>query len=327
MRIGIVWASLLLTASVVVLPARAATNFVVADVQNPDHPVVQALNFMAKTLADKSKGDMTMTVKPNSELGNETQEIEQARAGKLAMARVSMSELARDVPSAKLLTLPYLFRSRDHMWHVLDGDFGKQLRKEVEASGVIVLTFFDSGTRNFYTTKKPIRTRSDFEGQRIRVQPSPVFQDLITELGGTPVVLAYGKVPDALRSGEIDGAENNLPSFVGADHYKYARYLSMDEHSMVPDVLLMSKKVWDGLKPQQQATIMESAAASSEFMGKLWQEKEQEAIATAKKAGVVIIPKSQLSITGIEAFAVKLYTKYVTNDKDLETVLKIVSAK
>lgn len=308
------------------LPAAAASTLVVADVQKPDHPVVQALDFMSKALNERSKGDLQVVVKPNGELGNETKVVEQLRAGQLAMGRVSIGALG-DLPAAKLISLPYLFRSRDHMWNVLNGDFGKRLETELNGYGLVLINFFDSGTRNFYSNKKLIKSRSDFEGLKVRVQPSPVFQDLITQLGGVPVVMPYDKVADGLRTGDIDAAENNLPSFVGADHYKYARYLSLDEHSMVPEVLVMSKKAWDSLKPQQQAMVKDAGVAASEFMGKLWAEKEKEALATARKAGVTILPRNQMSITGIEAFAVKLYSKYIRDEKDLETVLRIVSTK
>ncbi|MGC3965001.1 MAG: TRAP transporter substrate-binding protein DctP [Rhodocyclaceae bacterium] len=307
--------------------ASAATTLVSAETQKPDHPVTQAQEFMARTLAERTSGELVMQIKPNSELGNESQVVEKLRKGEIAMGRVNLAVLADTVPAVKLLSLPYLFRSRDHMWNVLRGDFGKRMESEIEQTGMVAITFFDSGTRNFYSVKKPIRTRSDFEGMRIRVQPSPVYKDLISQLGGVPVVLAYDKVLDALKNNEIDAAENNLPSYVSTDHYKYAKYLSLDEHSMVPEVLLMSKKAWQALPPQQQIVLKQSAEQASEYMTKLWAGKEREALETARKAGVTIIPKSQLAQTGIESFAVKLYTKYVTNDKDLETVLKIVSAK
>lgn len=321
-----IWCAWLLGALPIVMPVQAAVDMVVAETHNAEHPVVPSLHFMAKNLAERSKGELALTVKPEGELGNESAVLKKLRAGQLAFGRISMSELG-DVQTAKLIALPYLFRSRDHMWNVLKGDFGKRLEADIAASGVVVVAFFDSGTRNFYSSKKQIKSRSDFEGLKIRVQPSAVFQDLITQLGGTPVVLPYAKVVDALKSGEVDAAENNLPSFVGAEHYKYAKYLSLDEHSMVPDILLMSKTVWDSLKPQQQAMVKEAGAAASEYMGKLWAEREKEALATAKKAGVQILPRSQMSITGIEAFAVRLYSKYLRDEKDLEAVLKIVSTK
>ncbi|MFT4174248.1 MAG: TRAP transporter substrate-binding protein DctP [Rhodocyclaceae bacterium] len=307
--------------------ALAATTLVSAESQKSDHPVTQAQEFLARTLAERSAGDLVMQVKSGGELGSEPDVVDKLRKGDIAMGRVSMAILTETVPSVKLLSLPYLFRSREHMWSVLKGDFGKRLESELDQTGLVVVTFYDSGTRSFYSVKKPIRTRSDFVGLRVRVQPSPVYKDLINQLGGTPVVMQYDKVLDGLKNNEIDAAENNLPSYVSSEHYKYARYLSLDEHSMVPDVLLMSKKTWQKLTAQQQILLKQAAGQSSEYMTKLWAGKEREALDVARKAGVTILPKSQLAQTGIESFAVKLYTKYVQDDKDLETVLKIVGAK
>lgn len=307
--------------------AAFAATLVSADVHKPDHPVVQSQEFLGKALAERTKGEWQVVVKHSGELGSESAVLEKVRKGELDMARINMGVLADTVPAAKLMSLPYLFRSREHMWKVLKGDFGKRLGRELEATGAVALTFYDSGTRSFYSVKKAIRTRQDFEGMRVRVQPSPVYKDLITGLGGTPVPLPYDKVVGALRDGEIDAAENNLPSYVGSEHYKYARYLSLDEHSMVPEVLLISKKAWDKLGAQQQAHLSGAAEASAEFMGKLWAAKERESLDAARKAGVTIVEKKQMSLTGIEGAATKLYTTYITDPADLDTVIKIMQSR
>lgn len=316
----------LATALLVCGSAFAATTFVSADVQKPDHPVVKAVEHMSQLLSSRSNGDLSVQVKANGELGTEPEVLSKLRNGTLDMARVSLGVLADTVPSAKLLSLPYLFRSRDHLWSTLHGDFGERLDAELQKTGLVLVMYLDSGTRNFYA-KKALRTRSDFAGLKFRVQPSPVYKDLIGELGGSPVVIPYDKVGEALREGEVDGAENNIVSYVSAEHYKYAKFLSLDEHSMVPDVLLMSKKAWARLKQPQQELLKLASVESEEYMAKLWQEKEREALAFARKNGVTVVNKSQLAMTGIEAAATKLYTRYVQDPKDLETVLQIVSSK
>jgi tripartite ATP-independent transporter DctP family solute receptor len=304
----------------------AATVFISADVQKPDHPVVKAVEHMSELLSKSSNGELSVQVKANGELGNENEVLDKMRKGTLDMARVSMGVLSDSVPAARLMSLPYLFRSRDHLWSVLHGDFGERLESEIQKNGLVLIMYLDSGTRNFYANK-PIRTVSDFKGLRFRVQPSAVYKDLIAELGGTPAVIAYDKVGEALKNGDVDGAENNIVSFVSAEHYKYARYLSLDEHSMVPDVLLMSKKAWAKLSPAQQGMVKVASLDSEEFMSKLWQEKEREALAFAKKNGVTVINKSQLAMTGIESFGIRLYSKYADDPKDMDTVLQIVSTK
>ena len=318
--------SLLAMASLSTSPVSART-LIAAEIHPPGHVIVKSEELMASRLAELTKGELDMQLKHSAQLGNEDKSWKSVREGSLDIARVNLAALVNEVPAAKLLSLPYLFRSRDHMWRVLSGDFGKRLNAEAEKNGAVVLTYYDSGTRSFYTTKKPIRTRSDFSGLRIRVQNSPVYKDLITLLGGTPVVIGYDKVIEAFKNGEIDGAENNTTSYVSSDHYKYARYYSLDEHSSVPEVLLMAKKTWDSLSSEHKKAVMTAAAESSESMKKLWAESEAQALAKAKKEGVVILEKSQISMGGIESFAVKLYTKYVSDAKDLETVLKILSSE
>jgi tripartite ATP-independent transporter DctP family solute receptor len=306
--------------------AFSATTFVSADVQKPDHPVVKAVEHLSELVSTRSNGELAIQVKPNGELGTEPEVLAKLRNGTLDMARVSLGVLAESVPSAKLMSLPYLFRSRDHLWTILHGDFGARLEGEMQKSGVVLIMYLDSGTRNFYA-RKPLRNHDDFKGLKFRVQPSGIYKDLITSLGGTPAVIPYDKVAESLKDGDIDGAENNIISYVSAEHYKYAKYISLDEHSMVPDVLLMSKKAWNKLNPNQQDLIKVASLESEDFMAKLWQEKEREALTFAKKNGVTVFTKSQLAITGIESFATRLYSHYVQSDADLDTVLQIVSTK
>lgn len=304
--------------------SAATTTFTSADVEKADHPAVGAVTRLGEMVSQRTGGQLAIQVRPNAELGNETQVLDKLRNGTLDMARVNLGVLADLSPAAKLTSLPYLFRSREHMTRVLHGDFGKRLDKELAANNLVVLMYIDTGARNFYG-KKPIRSRDDFKGMHVRVQSSPVYKDLITSLGGAPVVVQYDKVMDAFKSGEIDAAENNLVSFVSSGHYLQARYLSIDEHSMVPDVLLMSKKAWSTLKPEQQELLRTAATEAGEAASRLWQDKEREALEIVRKNGVTVLPKAQLSMTGIESFATRLYSKYVQDPEDLGTVLNIVA--
>lgn len=319
--------ALLLAMAVLQSGTANARDLVLAEAHPPTHPIVKSEELLVRRVAELTNGEINIQLKHSGQLGNEDAAWKNVRAASLDMTRINFATLVKEVPAAKLLGLPYLFRSRDHMWHVLSGDFGKRLENEIAKTGAVLLTYYDSGTRSFYTTKKPIRVRSDFDGQKIRVQGSPVNEDMIRLLGGTPVVLPYDKVLDALRTGEIDGAENNIPSYVSADHYKYARYYSFDEHSSVPEVLLVSKKTWDSLNPEQQKAMMTAAAESNALMKKLWAEAEARDLAKARKEGAVIIEKSDLGMSGIEAYALKLYSKYVTDPADLKTVLTILQSK
>ena len=318
-------AALLLVAGLSTLPATAR-ELTMAEVHPPGHLIVRSEELMAARLAELTHGELGIALRHSAQLGTEEQSWKNVRSASLDIARVNFTVLVDAVPAARLLGLPYLFRSREHMWRVLGGDFGRRLDAEVEKTGAVVLAYYDSGTRSFYTSKKPIRFRSDFVGQRIRVQNSPVYKDLITQLGGTPVVVAYDKVIDAFRNGEIDGAENNTMSYVSSEHYRYARYYSLDEHSSVPEVLLIARKTWESLTVEQKKALKSAAAESSEHLRRLWADAEAQALAKARKEGVQVLEKHQLGMGGIEAYAVKLYAKYVADPRDLETVLAIVRA-
>lgn len=318
--------AVLLTGVLLIAGAQART-FVLADVQPPGHPLIQAEERLASRLAEISQGALQIQLKPGGQEGGEADTWAKVKAGTLDMARVNLAQLASELPAARLMSLPYLFRSREHMWRVLDGDFGARLKREAEQAGAVVVGYYDSGTRSFYNTRKPIRTAADFAGLRIRVQDSPVHKDMISLLGATPVVLPYDKVAGALQKGEIDGAENNLPSYVSSGHYKLAKYFSMDEHSSTPEVLLMSKQIWASLNATQKKMLLAAAADSTEFMRKQWAESEAQALAKARKEGVSITEKDKISLSGIEGYALKVYTKYVTNKTDLDTVLAILKTK
>ena len=324
MKNKVIMKVLLAVFSGVVLFSAHAKDLVLAEVHPTGHVIVKSEEFFANRLRALTGGELNVQVKHSAQLGTEDLSWKNVREGTLDMARINFTPMANDVPAAKLMNLPYLFRSRGHMWNVLDGEFGARIKSEAEKAGVVVLAYYDNGVRSFYLTKKHIHSRSDFSGQRIRIQNSPVFKDMITLLGGTPVVVGYEKVIDAFKSGEIDGAENNMISYYSSDHYKYAKYLSLDEHASVPDVLVMSKKVWDTLTPEQRNAVSSAAVESSGFMKKLWAEVEAQALEKLKKEGVQVLEKNQIAMSGIEAFAIKLYSKYVTNKEDLDAVLSII---
>ena len=318
--------SLLILSGMTAAPL-SARELVAAEINSPGHILVFSEEVMALRLSELTKGELDIQLKHSGQLGSENTYWESVRNGSLDIARVNLGVIGGDVPAAKLLSLPYLFHSRDQLWRVLKGDFGKRINAEVETAGAVVLAYYDGGTRSFYTTKKPIRFRSDFAGLRIAVQDSAVYKDLITLLGGTPVVVGQERIIDAFRNGEIDGAENNTPNYMSSGHYKYARFLSLDQHTSVPEVLVMSKKTWDSLTPEQQKAAKTAAEESSENMKLLWAASEAQALAKAKKEGVVIHERDEISMTGIESFGMKLFPKYVTNFQDMTSLMSVISTK
>ena len=223
-------------------------------------------------------------------LGNERDTIEQLKIGGLDMMRINVAPLNNIVPETIVPALPFLFRSEDHMHAVLDGPVGDEILAAMEAQGMVGLAFYDSGARSLYTATKPVKTLADVSGMKIRVQQSDLFVAMVEALGANPTPMPYGEVYTALKTGIVDAAENNFPSYESSRHFEAAKYYTLTEHSMAPEVLVFSKVVWDTLTPEDQAMIRKAAKASVPHMRKLWDEREGKSRATVEAAGAEIIP-------------------------------------
>ena len=213
---------MLWAAAVLVAAPSQAREFRAADTQSEDYPTVQALNYMGKLIDERTGGRHQIKVFHSRQLGEEKETIEQTRAGAIDLNRTNVAPIGEFVPLANVLAMPFLFRSLDHLHKVLDGPIGTEILNSFEPYGFVGLAFYDSGSRSIYNRLRPVRTLDDLKGMRLRVQQSEQMSDMIRALGAVPVELAYGQVLAGLANGLIDGAENNWPSFVTTDHYKYA---------------------------------------------------------------------------------------------------------
>lgn len=244
-----------------------------------DHPVHAAMLHMQQRLAEKSGGTLVMEIFPNAQLGSEDQTVEQVQRGELAMTKTSTGPLEAFVPEMKVFGLPYLFRDADHYWNTLDGPVGRELLGAGRDHGLIGLCWYDGGARSFYTVNRPIRSPADMAGgMAIRVQKSPMSEAMIRAMGGNPQPIPWGELYSALQTGVVKGAENNPPSYLSERHFEVAPHLSLDEHTRLPDVLLISSRIWDRLSLQQQQWVQEAAAESSVYQRELWAKRTQEAL-------------------------------------------------
>jgi len=283
-----------------------------SDVHAAGYPTVVAVENMGKKLAAATKDHLTVQMYPSMQLGGEKEAIEQAQLGAIAFARVSVGALGPVVDDINVFNLPYVFRNTAHMQAVIDGPIGQELLDKVTNSGkgLVGLCWMDAGARNFYTTKKPIHNIADLKGQKIRVIGNPIFVDMANAMGANGVPLGYDQVFSALQTGVVDGAENNPPSFVFDNHYQVAKSYTIDEHLIVPEMLVMSKKIFDSLSPQEQAEVKKLAREAQLEERKLWEAYEAQAMDKAKAAGIQII---QVSAADKKAFqdAVKpVWDKY-----------------
>ena len=284
-----------------------AREFRAADTQAEDYPTVQALRLMGNMIAERSGGRDQIRVFHSRQLGEERETIEQTRAGAIDLNRTNGALIGNFVPAMNVLAMPFLFRSIDHLQKVLDGPIGSEILNSFEPYGFVGLTFYDSGARSIYNNVRPIHSIADIKGLRLRVQQSELMSDMVRALGAEPVELPYGQVITGLATRLIDGAENNWPSFVTTDHYKFAGYYTLTEHTMSPEVLVMSKKAWESLSPDERKIFREAAQQSSRFMREKWKDLEQQSRRQAEAAGVTIV--SDFDRKGFEAAMAGIYAK------------------
>jgi tripartite ATP-independent transporter DctP family solute receptor len=252
------------------------------------HSVHKGMVHMAERLDEYSDGQMRIDIYPSAQLGVERETVELLQIGSLAMTKVSTAPLEAFVPSMKIFSIPYLFNDREHYFRVLDSEIGKSLLESTEVARVRGLGYYDSGSRSFYTKDKPISSPADLEGLKIRVMQSQTAVQMVNALGGSPTPISFGELYTALQQGVVDGAENNAPSFYLSGHYETAKYYSLDEHTAVPDILLISSHIWHSLDEQQQQWLEAAVADSVAYQRELWKQSTEEALAAVQAAGVQV---------------------------------------
>ncbi|MED5621860.1 TRAP transporter substrate-binding protein [Ideonella sp. BN130291] len=295
-----------------------AADFRSSDIHPDGYPTVEAVKYMGQQLSKATNGRLSIKVFNNSALGSEKDTIEQTKLGALAMTRVNIAPMNNICPETVVPTMPFLFHSKEHMRKVLDGPIGDEILKACEPQGFVGLAFYDSGARSLYTVKKPVRTMADAKGLKVRVQQSDLWVALLEAMGANATPMPFGEVYTALKTGLVDAAENNYPSYESSRHFEVARYYSKTEHSMAPEMLLFSKRVWDTLTPADQQLIRKLAKESVPYMRKLWDEREEKSLATVKAAGAEIIEVDKASFRS----AMKpVYDKFLKEPK-LQALVK-----
>jgi tripartite ATP-independent transporter DctP family solute receptor len=252
------------------------------------HSVHKAMVRFGEVLREKSGGTMEVRVYPSQQLGSERELLELLQLGSVDITKVSAAVMENFVSEYRVFGVPYVFMGKEHAFEVLDGAIGKRILESGESVKLHGLGYYDSGSRSFYTKSTPIEKPSDLEGLKIRVQESVTAMALVEALGGAPTPIAFGELYTALQAGVVDGAENNPPSFYLTRHYEVCRYYSLNEHSRIPDVLLMSTHSWERLTEQQRQWVEEAVTESVEYQRVLWDQSEQEALNAVKEHGVTV---------------------------------------
>ena len=287
---------------------------------DPSHPVHKAMVFMASKLDENSNGKMKLEIYPSGQLGSEQECVELLQIGSLAITKVSAAVLESFTPNYQVLGLPYIFRSREHAFKVLDGEIGKEFLNSTEQFNIKGLCFYDAGFRSFYTINTAINTPDDLKGLKIRVMKSQTAMNMVKSMGGSPTPIAWGELYTALQSGVVDGAENNPPSLYTSRHYEVCKKYILNEHTAVPDVLIISTVVWNKLSDQEKEWLQAAANASVPEERILWAQAEEEALREVAKAGVEIIyPDKAPFMKKVES----IFESYKTNPEIYDLIQRI----
>ena len=252
------------------------------------HPVHKGILEMQKSLNEKSGGKLKIKIFPDGQLGTEREVLELLQIGSIAMTKVSAASMSNFAPEYRVLGIPYLFKDRDHMFGILEGNIGKEI---LEGGGEFLLRglcFYDAGSRSFYTTKDFVKTPDDLKGLKIRVMNDQMSVNMVNALGGSATPMAYGELYTALQQKVVDGAENNIPSFVTSNHFEICKFYSVDEHSMVPDVVVVGTKFWNTLNGEEKEWLQAAADESVAKQKVFWSETVKENMKVLEKANVQI---------------------------------------
>ncbi|WP_028865508.1 TRAP transporter substrate-binding protein [Psychromonas aquimarina] len=302
--------------------AFAATTFKLSHNHNRDHAVHKAMTEMAKEVRELTDGEVRIRIYPDAQLGTQRESMELMQNGALDMVKTNAAELEAFSSDYSAFNLPYLFRDQQHYFNVKEGPVGEQILASSRDSGFIGLTYYEAGARSFYTSK-PIINPEDLDGMKIRVQPSPTAINMVKSLGGSPTPLAYGELYTALQQGVVDAAENNIPSFSLSRHSEVSKYFSLDEHTMVPDVLVISTKSFDALSKENQAALKTAAMNSMQLMKQLWADSEQQERAKAEKMGVKFVtPNKPAFVEAVQP----MYADLAKSNPELSALVEEIKA-
>src|ERR1043165_9239068 len=272
--------------------AQAKAVFKASDVQPAGYPTVAATESLGKKLQAATSGRLSVQMFPSAQLGAEKETIEQTQIGAIQLLRVSAGALGPIVDDINVVNMPFLFKNTAHARKMMDGQVGQDLLDKISASAnanLVALCWMDSGARSIYNSKHPVKGIEDLKGLKVRVIGNPIFIDMMNALGGNGVAMGYDQVFNALQTGVVDGAENNPPSYVFSNHYQVAKFYTIDEHLIVPEMLVFSKKAWDAMSKEDQALLIKFSKEAQQEERKLWEAYEKQAMDKAKAAGTNIV--------------------------------------
>lgn len=286
------------------------------------YPNTVAMDKFAELLKEKSGGKMTLKMYHSGTLGSQPDAIEQVRIGGLEIANFNMGPIGPIVPEANVVSLPFIFKDTDHMWRVLDGKAGEMMNAGLEKKGLVPLAWYDAGSRSFYNSKKPINTPADVKGMKVRVMGNDLYSGMIKALGGNPSPMAFSEVYQSLKTGVVDGAENNWPSYESTGHYEVAKYHSNSQHLIIPEIVCINADVFNALSPDDQKIVREAAQESAKLQRDLWKKREKASMEKVMAGGVEAneIPDK----SGFQSAMKPVYDKYLADNPSLKSLVELI---
>jgi tripartite ATP-independent transporter DctP family solute receptor len=293
--------------------AQAKQVLKATDVHPLGYPTVEAVVRMGKKLETATNGRLSIQMYPSMQLGGEKEMIEQAQVGALQIARISVGPMGGIVDELNVFNMPFVFRDVPHMQKVIDGPIGAEMLKKLTdapASKLVGLCWMDAGARSFYNSKKPIKTIDDLKGMKIRMMGNPIFVDTANAIGANGIAMGFDQLISALQTGVVDGAENNPPSYESGKHYQFAKYYSLSEHLIIPEILVFSRASWDKMSKEDQALVAKLGKEAQQEERKLWQEREKASMEELKKQGIEVITFSPAEKAKFQAAVKPVWEKY-----------------
>ncbi len=286
-----------------------------------DYPVSHGMEAFMAEVEEKTAGSVKGKVFHAGVLGSQPDAIEQLRLGILDFGVFSLGPMGQAVPETNVVSLPFIFKSVPQMYRLMDGAPGEALGKGLEAKGIVALGYYDAGARSFYNSIKPINTPADVEGMKVRVMNNDLFVGMIESMGGNATPMAFAEVYQSIKTGVVDGAENNPPSYESTSHFEVAQYYSMSQHLIIPECLCMSKKTFDALTPEQQTIVKDAGRASTELQRKLWQEREAASMKIVVDGGVTVNEIADKS--AFQAAMAPVYDSYLAANPEMTELVNL----
>ncbi|WP_420861236.1 TRAP transporter substrate-binding protein [Algirhabdus cladophorae] len=311
------------TAIALVATSAAADNWRAWNIHNDGHPNTPAMDRFAELVNEATNGEITIDVFHGGVLGSQPDALEQVRIGAIEVGNFSLGPIGPMVKEANLVSLPFIFKSVPHMFRVMEGEAGQVVAAAMGDAGVLPLSWFDAGARSFYS-QKAIETPADVDGLKIRVMNNDLYTSMISAMGGNPSPMAFSEVQQALKTGVVDGAENNFPSFKNVGHYEVTTHYSLSEHLIIPECICVNTAKFNALSADMQAAVRGAAEAAALYQRELWAVGSEQARSDVEAAGVVVTEIADKA--PFQSAMDSVYAEYLAANPDMKMLVEMAQA-